>query len=55
MLSRANILAAPLLLILAACGNDDQGNEGTLFGAFISVVLLAFVVWLVVHAARKRA
>jgi hypothetical protein len=55
MLGKANILAVPLLLLLAAFGNDDKGNEGTLFGAFISVVLLAFVVWLLVHAARKRA
>lgn len=55
MVTRTTILAATLLLILAACGNDGKGNEGTLFGAFISVVLLAFVVWLVVHAARKRA
>ncbi len=55
MLGKANILAVPLLLLLAACGNADKNNEGTLFGAFISVVLLAFVVWLLVHAARKRA
>ena len=55
MLSRANILAATLLLTLGACGNDGEGNDGTLLGGFVSVVLLAFVVWLVVHAARKRA
>ena len=55
MLSRVNILTATGLLTLAGCGNADTGDEGTPLRTLSSVVILAFVIWLLVHAARKRS
>lgn len=53
MLSR-NVLMAMVLFSLAACGNDDNGDGDSLFTGLSSVVILGFVIWLFVHAARKR-
>lgn len=54
MLSRVNVLIAMVFLSLAACGNDDNSDEDTLFTGLSSVVLLGLAIWLFVRAARKR-
>ena len=56
MLDRVK-LAVPgvLLLLLAACGNDENGNEDTLLTGFSGLVILAIVIWLVVRMARNRS
>lgn len=54
MLTRVNPLYATLLLLLTACGEGVAGGEDTLFTALSSGVILAFVLWVFVRAARKR-
>lgn len=55
MLDRVKILIPGLLLLLAACGNDENGgNEDTLLTGFSGVVILAIVIWIVVRMAKKR-
>lgn len=44
----------PLLLVLTACGGDDNGDGDTLLGGLSGVVILVIVVWLVARAVRKR-
>ena len=53
MLTRVNPLYATLLL-LAACGEGVAGGEDTMVTGFSSGVILAFVIWVFVRAARKR-
>lgn len=55
MLDKANLWAPAVLVGLAACGEDDNGNGDTLLTGFSGVVVLALVVWLVVRAVKKRA
>lgn len=55
MSNRVKILAPGVLLLLAACGNDETGNEDTLLTGFSGVVILAVVIWLVVRMARNRS
>lgn len=55
MLERVKFLVVPgVLMLLAACGNEDGGNEDTLLTGFSGLVILAVVIWLVVRMARKR-
>ena len=54
MPNRVKMLAPGVLLLLAACGNDESGNEDTLLTGFSGVVILAIIIWLVVRMARKR-
>ena len=42
------------LLFMTACGNDDGGNEDTLFTGFSGVLILVLVVWFVMRKARNR-
>lgn len=42
-----------VLLFLAACGNDDEGNEDTLFTGLSGVVILVLIVWFFVRRSRK--
>lgn len=44
-----------LLLFLAACGDDDNGNEDTLLTGFSGVVIFALVIWFVVRTMKKRS
>ena len=54
MLDRVKILIPGLLLLFAACGNEENGNEDTLLTGFSGVVILAIVIWIVVRMAKKR-
>jgi len=42
-----------LLLFMTACGNDDNGNEDTLFTGFSGVIILVLVVWFFARRSRK--
>lgn len=56
MLDRLKFVVAPsALLLLAACGNDENGNQDTLLTGFSGLVILAIVIWLVVRMARNRS
>ncbi len=54
MLDRVKVPAAGALLLLAACGNEENGND-TLLTGFSGVVILALVIWIVVRMARNRS
>lgn len=54
MLDSVKVLTPSLLLLLAACGNDENGNEDTLFTGFSGVVILALVIWMVMRMVKKR-
>ena len=43
------------LLLLSSCGNDDNGNEDTLFTGFSGVIILVLIVWFVMRKARNRS
>jgi hypothetical protein len=43
-----------VLLFMAACGNDDEGNEDTLFTGFSGVIILILIVWFVARKVRNR-
>lgn len=48
-------LAPALLLLLAACGDEDgEGNGDTLLTGFSGLVILIIVVWLLLRAFRSR-
>ena len=54
MLSQLQLLWIPAaLLFLSACGNDDGGNEDTLFTGFSGVVILVLIVWFFARRTRK--
>lgn len=55
MLAKSNALLASVLLALAACGDNDNGNEDGLLTGFSGVVIVALVIWLVVRSRRKRS
>ena len=55
MLQRAQIWIPAVLLFLAACGGDDNGEDDTLLTGFSGVIILALVVWLIVRSMRKRS
>ena len=55
MLDRVQVLIPAVLLFFAACGNDDNGNQDTLFTGFSGVIILALVIWMVVRMAKKRS
>ena len=48
------IPAALLFMFMTACGNDDNGNEDTLFTGFSGVIILVLIVWFVMRKARNR-
>lgn len=54
MVDRANIWIPTVLLVLAACGDDDNGNEDSLLTGFSGLVIVAVVIWLIVRAKRRR-
>jgi hypothetical protein len=55
MLLQLQLLWIPAaLLFLSACGNDDEGNEDTLFTGFSGVIILVLIVWFVMRKARNR-
>ena len=56
MLLQLQLLWIPAaLLFMTACGNDDGGNEDTLFTGFSGVVILVLVVWFVTRKMRNRS
>ena len=54
MANSVKVLIPAVLMTFAACGNDDNGNEDTLFTGFSGVIILALVIWMVVRMAKKR-
>jgi len=49
------VWAVPLLFcLLAACGDDGEGNNDTLFTGLSGVVIFFIVIWLVFRAINKR-
>jgi hypothetical protein len=54
MLVQLQLLWIPaVLLFMAACGNDDNGNEDTLFTGFSGVIILVLIVWFFARRSRK--
>ncbi len=43
-----------ILSLLAACGNDGDGNDDTLLTGFSAVVILAIIVGAVLVLGRRR-
>jgi hypothetical protein len=47
-------IVTPLLLLLAACGEDDgEGGAPDLFLGFSGIVIAVVVIWLIVRAVNK--
>jgi hypothetical protein len=52
-----NALTANLALIVmlfAACGENGDGNDDTLWTGISGVVILVIVIWLILRAMKKR-
>lgn len=54
MVERMQVWIPAALLFMTACGNDDGGNEDTLFTGFSGVIILVLIVWFVMRKARSR-
>lgn len=48
------LLWAAVMGVMAACGEDGDGNDDTIWTGLSGVVVLVIVVWLIVRALRKR-
>lgn len=48
------VLAGALMMFLAACGDDGDGNDDTLLTGFSGLIIAAVVIWLIVRAVKKR-
>lgn len=55
MRARLNLWIPAILMVMAACGDEDNGNEDTLLTGVSGVLILVIVVWLIVRAVRKRS
>jgi hypothetical protein len=44
-----------VLTLMAACGEEGNGNEDTLLTGFSGVLILAIVIFLIVRSMKKRA
>jgi len=56
MYTRTLVWIPTVLRFLAACGGDDDGgNEDTLFTGFSGVIILALVDWFLMRKARNRS
>ncbi|MDQ3945083.1 MAG: hypothetical protein M3357_08055 [Actinomycetota bacterium] len=44
-----------VLTLMAACGDEGNGNEDTLLTGFSGVLILAIVIFLIVRSMKKRA
>jgi hypothetical protein len=53
LLQVQSIWIPAVLLFLAACGDNDGGNEDTLFTGLSGVVILILIVWFVARRTRK--
>jgi hypothetical protein len=47
-------LIVGMLALMTACGDNENGQEDTLFTGLSGLVILALVVWLVLRAVKKR-
>lgn len=43
-----------VLMMLGACGDDDGGNEDTLFTGLSGLIIVALIIWFVARTIRNR-
>jgi len=56
MYTRTLIWIPSVLLLLSACGDDNNGGNGdTLFTGFSGVIILVLIVWFVMRRTRSRS
>ena len=53
-LMRAQLWVGAVLLLFSGCGDDDGGNEDTLFTGLSGLIILVLIVWLITRRMRNR-
>jgi hypothetical protein len=54
MTAQLYVLAGALMMLMAACGDDDNGNEDTLLTGFSGFVILCIAIWLIWRWMKKN-
>jgi len=52
--ARLYVALAAVMGMLAACGDDENGNEDTLLTGFSGLVILIIVIWVIARVIKKR-